>query len=319
MPATGSRMASTSRGPPERRVKSRSGPDHCPASCSTGLRPEARRRAVTCPVSSCSRRISATASALAAKATTMPVMTIACGTGSKAKPRRRAPARDNAEHQEHAAADQVEGENFAQGLRVDDQAIKAEADQRGADQPGKRRRAHGSGLRRGGPATSIGKVDRDGQQHEGLDEQDDRLGETGRIGEEIFRPCASPARPATRNTAGTRDQRQPQPARVDARRLGNPRDHHDHPHRRENGAALKGAAGLIRADPENVDADEDAERRPGSGRETPARRADRRGPAAPGPRPRTGRARPTRRRPPPAAARSFPAWCRRSDRRSARR
>src|SRR6516164_5363940 len=41
---------------------------------------------VTRPLSSESRKMSATASALAAKATTIPVMTMACGTGSKRKP-----------------------------------------------------------------------------------------------------------------------------------------------------------------------------------------------------------------------------------------
>ena len=38
------------------------------------------------PVSAESRKMSATASALAAKATTIPVMTMACGTGSKRRP-----------------------------------------------------------------------------------------------------------------------------------------------------------------------------------------------------------------------------------------
>ena len=84
---------------------------------------------------------------------------------------RRSPARDDAEHQEDAAADQIEGENLAKRLRIDDEAVEPEPDQRRPDQSRQRRRAHGSGLRRGGPATSIGRVDRDRQHHESLDER----------------------------------------------------------------------------------------------------------------------------------------------------
>jgi hypothetical protein len=50
-------------------------------------------------------------------------MTIACGTGSAASPARRAPARDHAEQEEHAAAEEVEGQDLAQRLRVDDHAV----------------------------------------------------------------------------------------------------------------------------------------------------------------------------------------------------
>ena len=52
---------------------------------------------------------------------------------------------------------------------------------------------------------------------------------------------------------------QPKGARLG--RSGQSRHHDDHPHRGQNGAALKRAAGLIGADPEDVDADKNADRR----------------------------------------------------------
>ena len=72
--------------------------------------------------------------------------------------RRRAFPCDDAEHEENAAADQVERQNLAQRLRIGDHAIEAKTDKRRPDQPGQRRRAHRRGSRRGGPATSIGRV-----------------------------------------------------------------------------------------------------------------------------------------------------------------
>src|SRR5271165_1179212 len=66
--------------------KSRRRLDHEALAPSPGGLAGASGSSVTLPVSSWSRRIRATASALAAKATTMPVITIACGTGSKGKP-----------------------------------------------------------------------------------------------------------------------------------------------------------------------------------------------------------------------------------------
>ena len=47
-----------------------------------------------------------------------------------AEARRRAPARDRAEQQEHAVADQVEREDLAQRLRIRHDAVEPEADQR---------------------------------------------------------------------------------------------------------------------------------------------------------------------------------------------
>src|SRR5271166_776186 len=71
---------------------------------------------------------------------------------------RRSPARDDAEHKKDPAADQIEGENLAKRLRIDDETVEPEPDQRRPYESRQRRRAHGSGLRRGGPATSIGSV-----------------------------------------------------------------------------------------------------------------------------------------------------------------
>ena len=110
------------------------------------------------PVSSWSRRIRATASALAAKATTMPVITSACGTGSKGKPAA-APLRATMPNTRKTPLPiKLKAENLAQRLRIDDEAVEPEPDQRRADKFRQRRCAHGSGLRRGGPATSIGSV-----------------------------------------------------------------------------------------------------------------------------------------------------------------
>ena len=78
--------------------------------------------------------------------------------GIGGEPGCRASPRDDAEQQENAAADKIEGENLAQRLRIGDEAIKAKTDQRRADEPGQRCRAHRRGARRGGPATSIGRV-----------------------------------------------------------------------------------------------------------------------------------------------------------------
>ena len=86
------------------------------------------------------------------------------------------------------------------------------------------------------------------------------LRQPGRIGEK-------PARENRSRDAGgkeherARNEREPQPEGVCPGRLGQPRHHDDHPHRGENGAALKRAAGLVRADPEDMHADQNAERR----------------------------------------------------------
>ena len=83
--------------------------------------------------------------------------------GSSAQPRmgkscRRAFPGDDAEHQENAAANDVEGENLPKRLRIGDKAVEAKTHQRRPDEPGQRRRDHRPGSRRGGPATSIGRV-----------------------------------------------------------------------------------------------------------------------------------------------------------------
>ncbi len=70
----------------------------------------------------------------------------------------RALARDDAEQQEDAAAQDVEGEDLAQRVRIDDEAVEAEADQRRARQSGQRSRRSWHGGRLGGPMTSMGSV-----------------------------------------------------------------------------------------------------------------------------------------------------------------
>ena len=70
-----------------------------------------------------------------------------------AQPGGGAAPRDHAEQQEDAAAEQVEGEDLAQRLGVDDEAVQAEAHQRRAGQA-EQRLAHRGGARSGGPATS---------------------------------------------------------------------------------------------------------------------------------------------------------------------
>ena len=74
------------------------------------------------------------------------------------EPGARGSAGDDAEQQKNAAADQIEGENFAQRLGIGDEAIEAKTHQRRADEPSQRCRAHRRGARRGGPATSMGRV-----------------------------------------------------------------------------------------------------------------------------------------------------------------
>ncbi len=66
---------------------------------------------------------------------------------------------------------------------------------------------------------------------------------------------------------GARDQRETKPARADPRRILQPGHHHQHPHRGQDRAALKGAARFVRADPEHLDADHDADRREHAGEE----------------------------------------------------
>jgi len=70
----------------------------------------------------------------------------------------RASTSDDAEQQKNAAADKIEGENLAQRLRIDDEAVKSKPHQRSADEPSQRCRAHRRGARRGEPATSMTRV-----------------------------------------------------------------------------------------------------------------------------------------------------------------
>src|SRR5262249_55985861 len=71
-----------------------------------------------------------------------------------AEARRRAAARDDAEQQEHAAAEQIESEDLAERLRIDDHTVQAEPDRRSGAEAEYRRSAHRRALRSGAPAIS---------------------------------------------------------------------------------------------------------------------------------------------------------------------
>ena len=88
----------------------------------------------------------------------MPVITIACGTGSADSPAA-APLRATMPKTRKTPLPiRLKRENLAQRLRIDDHAIEAKTDQSRSDQPRQRRRGHRRGSRRGGPATSMARV-----------------------------------------------------------------------------------------------------------------------------------------------------------------
>ena len=123
-----------------------------------------------------------------------------------------------------------------------------------------------AGSRRGGPATSMARVTAIVNVMNVSMKRMSGLAKPRRIGEDILpRHCAGHADGEKHTRA--RNQREPQPRGVRLRRFGQSRHHDDHPHRGENGAALKGAARLIGADPEDVDADENPDRRQHLGEE----------------------------------------------------
>src|SRR5262245_7182388 len=78
------------------------------------------------------------------------------------KSRRCAFARNDAEHEEDATAQQIEADNLAQWIGIDQQAVKTQADERRARQSREGRCSHGNGRstgsRVGGPTTSRGSV-----------------------------------------------------------------------------------------------------------------------------------------------------------------
>ena len=121
--------------------------------------------------------------------------------GIEGKAADRAAPRDDAEHEEHAAADQIESEQLPQRLRIDDQRVEAEPDEPGADEAGDDSTGSSSALPARRPRDQQRQRDRDRQHHEGLDEQDDRFGEPRGKAKKL--PAMNgPASPATRNTAG---------------------------------------------------------------------------------------------------------------------
>ena len=128
-----------------------------------------------------------------------------------------------------------------------------------------------------------GQRRRDRERHEDLDEHDQRLGEAGGIGEEgAGQGKARQADGEKHRRPG--DQGEAQPAAADRRRFGEARHDDDQPHGGEDGAALERAARLVGADPDDMDGDDDADRRQQLGEEGQrARRrcVARRGPAMP--------------------------------------
>ena len=85
-PATGTTIDSTSRNPPVVVTASRAGAASGVGRLGASRSPGASARSVAEPVAWNSRSSSATARAVAEKATTIPVMTSACGTGSPPNP-----------------------------------------------------------------------------------------------------------------------------------------------------------------------------------------------------------------------------------------
>ena len=146
-------------------------------------------------VSSNRRSSTVTASAVAEKATTMPVMSNACGTGSPPMPAAAPRRAMTPNKQEHAAADDVEREDLAQRLRVDDEAVEADA-----------RRARPLPVRRaslpltapppvrGVPAMMQAERQRERRHQRDLDHDDQRLCPAVGIAEErAGRQCARDA------------------------------------------------------------------------------------------------------------------------------
>ena len=72
--------------------------------------------------------------------------------------RRCAPPSDDAEQEEHAAAEQIEGDDLAKRLRIRDQAVEPKSDRGGGAQSEHRHAAHRFALRSGAPASSRPRV-----------------------------------------------------------------------------------------------------------------------------------------------------------------
>ena len=117
----------------------------------------------------------------------MPVITSACGTGSAAKPAA-APLRATMPNSRKTPLpSRLKPRSLRSGCGMDEQAVEAKADQRGAGQAGEGRRAHDDGQSRAGPAAQ-GRAVRSDTAMESIMktsiEHDQRLGEAGGIGEE---------------------------------------------------------------------------------------------------------------------------------------
>ena len=191
------------RPPPARRAPAPAGirppSSPCPLDTASGLgggrcpRAVARAsRSVAEPVASNSRSSSATASAVAEKATTIPVMTSACGTGSPPKPAA-APLRATTPNSRNTPLpSRLKARILRSGWGLRDQAVEPEPHQppRRTARTASRRSSSGAPFRRAGEQQAERRRDR--QRHRDLDRQDQRLGVRNGIGRGSRRPAKVP-------------------------------------------------------------------------------------------------------------------------------
>ena len=113
-----------------------------------------------------------------------------------------------------------------------------------------------------------GECHRHGQRHRCLDDDDDRFFPAGGIGEEAFGE-GKVCKPRSEEDDGPRYQRGPKGNAADRRCIYEAGHAREDPHRRKDRSALEGAPRLIRAIPQQVNADDDPDRwqQPGEKRE----------------------------------------------------
>jgi hypothetical protein len=185
-------------------------------------------------------------------------------------PSRRAAPRDRAEEQEHAAADHVEREDLAQRLWLDDQAVQADADERRRSRPNSVARSRGRhpglagcrlGCARARRSTDQGRASARASRHQReLDDHDQRLRPAVRIGEEGARG-ARPAKPIAMNARGPMTSRRAASGRLIGGASVRPAICTSSHIAARIVAPWNLPPGSIRTDPEDVEADDDADRR----------------------------------------------------------
>src|SRR5262249_62266849 len=132
----------------------------------------------------------------------------------------RALACNDAEHEEDAAAQQIEADNLAQRIGMDQQAVKAQADERRACQSGESRCRHGNGRstgsRVGGPTTSRGRI---AATESTMKASMNRISGLASPAGEARNPAATadPRTPTKRKIAGPATETNPNPPAGDAR------------------------------------------------------------------------------------------------------